>query len=258
MSYRAWRWLTAAAGFLLAAGFASAALAQQTSCPAVPPHHDIIGNIADACSTGCRETDLAHRYAILKDNGAVKPAAYLLVARDCNVTGIEAAELLSVTPLVDAWAYAWDEAEKWLEPSAETGITTPPVWIGLDLNAGNVDASGAELSRSMDRLHIHIACVRPDVIDALRALRTDGATLHFAEDNGVAFTVVRSTSLRGSASPFARLPADHSAWRNRTIAVFGRRDTAAYYVAIGTGPADHPISSEDLLDHMCATPTYDG
>jgi CDP-diacylglycerol pyrophosphatase len=255
MSPRAWRVLAATA--VLTVGFASAAFAQQpASCPPVLPHHDIIGNIADACSAGCRETDLAHHYAIIKDNSAAKRAAYLLVARDCNATGIEAAGVLAVSPLVDAWAYAWDEAEKWLEPDAETGLTTTPAWIGLDVNADNVDASGAELSRSMDRLHIHIACVRPDVIDALRALRTDAATVHFAEAPGVEFAVMRRTSLRGAASPFALLPADLSAWHYRTIAVFGRRDTAAYYVAIGTGPADHEIAGEGLLDQMCATPAY--
>jgi CDP-diacylglycerol pyrophosphatase len=259
MSYRRWRLVAATAGFLIVTGFAGAAFAQQTvSCPPVPPHHDIIGNIADVCSTGCRESDLAHHYAIIKDNSQVKRAAYLLVARDCNATGIEAAGVLSVAPLLDTWAYAWDEAEKWLEPSAETGLATTPAWIGLDVNADNLDASGNELSRSMDRLHIHIACVRPDVIDELRAMHADTATLHFVETNGVEFTIVRRTSLRGAASPFALLPADQSAWRNRTIAVFGRRDTAAYYVAIGTGPVDHEIAGEELLDQMCATPAYGG
>ena len=165
---------------------------------------------------------------------------------------------MAVSPLVDAWAYAWDEAEKWLEPSAETGVTATPAWIGLDVNAGNVDASGAELSRSMDRLHIHIACVRPDVIEALRAMHTGTATLHFTEDNGVAFTIMRATSLRDKASPFMLLPADPSTWRNRTIAVFGRRDAAEFYVAIGTGPADGQIAGEDLLDQTCATPSYGG
>jgi CDP-diacylglycerol pyrophosphatase len=249
------RRISVALGCLLVACVAGAAAAQdQTACPTITPPHDIIGKIADACSFGCLETDLAHRYAILKDNSAVKRAAYLVVARDCRATGIEAAAVLVTTPLVDVWAYAWFEAEKWLEPSPETGITTAPAWVGLEVNAGNVDAAGRDLSRSMDRLHIHMACVRPDVIDALRAMRGETATMHFPEASGIDFTVVKTASLFGPSSPFALLPADRSAWRNRTIAVFGQRNTSTYYVAIGTGSPDHEISAEDLLDQMCALP----
>jgi CDP-diacylglycerol pyrophosphatase len=42
----------------------------------------------------------------------------------------------------------------------------------------------------MDRLHVHLTCVRPDVIDALRAMRGQTTTLHFAEANGIEFTFV--------------------------------------------------------------------
>jgi CDP-diacylglycerol pyrophosphatase len=243
--------------FLMLAALTGAVSAQTPSCPAPPlPPHDIIGKIADACTDSCREADFAHHFAIIKDNGRDKPAAFLFVARDCNARGIEDAATLSVTPLLNAWAYAWDEAEKWLEPSAETQMSSEAAWIGIEVNAGNVDSAGHDISRSMDRLHIHMACVLPDVIDALRTMKGETATMHFTAEPGIDFTITRETSLRGPDSPFLLLPTDTSAWRDRTIAVFGRRDTAAYYVAVGTGPANQPISGEDLLDQRCATPAY--
>ncbi len=243
--------------FLMLAALTGAVSAQTPACPAPPlPPHDIIGNIADACADSCREADYAHHFAIIKDNGKDKPSAYLFVARDCNARGIEDAATLSVAPLVDAWAYAWDEAEKWLEPNAETQMASEAAWIGIEVNAGNVDAAGHDISRSMDRLHIHLACVRPDVIDAMRTMKGETAAMRFAAEPGIAFTITREHALRGPNSPFTLLPADTSAWRDRTIAVFGRRESGTYYVAVGTGPANGPISGEDLLDQKCATPDY--
>jgi CDP-diacylglycerol pyrophosphatase len=104
----------------------------------------------------CARVDLADGYALLKDRVGV--AQYLLIPT-ARITGIESPALL----LADGpnyWRAGW--AGRTLVEDA-LGVPLPRDGIGLAINS--------RYGRTQDQLHIHIDCMRPDVVAALRAQR---------------------------------------------------------------------------------------
>jgi CDP-diacylglycerol pyrophosphatase len=100
----------------------------------------------------CRLVDLHGHYAVLKDlQGS---AQYLVIPTD-TITGIESPAILA-GDAPNYWEDAW-EARRFMEEGA--GRSVPRNIVGLAINS--------QKARSQNQLHIHIDCVRADVIQSL-------------------------------------------------------------------------------------------
>lgn len=106
----------------------------------------------------CEEVDLSQGerdgWAVVRDPNA---SAHVLLVPTRRIEGIESAELLS-PDVPNYWHAAW-EARVYV--FAEVGH--PP--LPRDAIAMAVNSA---FTRSQDQLHIHVACVRPEVHNALR------------------------------------------------------------------------------------------
>lgn len=111
---------------------------------------------ANGAPAPCALVDLADGYAVLKD---IAGATQFLLIPTARITGIEDPAILApIAP--NYFAAAW-QAHDMVEQ--RTQQTLPRDAIGLAINS--VDA------RSQNQLHIHIDCLRPDVVAAVRAHR---------------------------------------------------------------------------------------
>jgi len=91
-------------------------------------------------------------WAVLKD--LVGPRQFLLIPT-ARVTGIESPELLA-PDAPNYFAAAW-RARSFVDERA--GFTLPRDWVSLAINS--------EDARTQNQLHIHVDCIRLDVLDAL-------------------------------------------------------------------------------------------
>ncbi len=102
----------------------------------------------------CSFVDLAGGYAVLKD---IRGATQFLLIPTARIAGIESPQILQPgSP--NYWQAAW-AARRFVDEKA--GRSLPRQDIGLAINAAS--------RRSQNQLHIHIDCLRPDVIAALGA-----------------------------------------------------------------------------------------
>ena len=102
----------------------------------------------------CTRVDLARGYAIVEVLGA---QTHLLLVPTRRISGLEDAQLLRYeTP--NYWQDAWD-ARHLIE--SKLGRPLPRDFIGLAINS--------KRGRTQNQLHIHVDCIRPDVLLALRA-----------------------------------------------------------------------------------------
>ena len=137
---------------LLALALPSAALADPDALSKI-----VIGKCVPAEQQGntpgpCKLVDLAGRYAMLKD--LVGKTQYLLIPTD-KVEGIEAPEIEQANA-PDYFEDAW-EARRFMDESL--GKPIPRDDVGLAINSTK--------GRSQNQFHIHIDCVRPDVLKTL-------------------------------------------------------------------------------------------
>jgi CDP-diacylglycerol pyrophosphatase len=102
----------------------------------------------------CVMVDLAHGYVVLKDRDG---ATQFLLIPTAKVTGIEDAAILAPSA-PNYFAAAW-QSHDLVAQRAERAL--PRDEVGLAINSA--------YGRSQNQLHIHIDCLRPDVVDALRA-----------------------------------------------------------------------------------------
>ncbi len=198
----------------------------------------------------CIDVDATQGYAVLKDlNGATQ---YLLIPTK-RIGGIESPELLAAdTP--NYWRAAWD-ARRFV--NAKLGKELPRDELSLAINS----TSG----RSQNQLHIHIDCLAPDVVNALREQGPKIGTQWTAFPTslrGHAYRIRRiDDPALASVDPFKLLAAD--------VANEGGRMADQTLLLTGTTtpdgkPAffllnDHVRlaqgdfgSSEELQDHSCA------
>ncbi len=112
-----------------------------------------------ACIHVERAQGLDHGYLVLKD---MKGTSHFLVIPTVQVTGIEDAKLLRDNS-PNYWKFAWDQRE---QVSLALGKKIPDAELGL--------AANPPFARSQDQLHIHIDCVKPDVLTELNRQRTEG------------------------------------------------------------------------------------
>ena len=226
---------------------AAALLAQTGPCTLDNPHSDrnIIANIADACPSGpeCLAANRTDQYAVITDIPK-KQAARLLVLQLCRLKGMESMQPHEL-PEANYWQDAWDEALRY--------IVSKPAWIGLAINPVN--------GRGQDRLHIHMACVNPPVIDALSKsadqLSARWQTLNVA---GVSYNVLKAYTLFEQGGPFSLVPTDdaQAGMGFHTMAVIGKVGGRFYFVLErSTKGESTPQVAENLLEQTCATAQYD-
>ncbi|MGF6598907.1 CDP-diacylglycerol pyrophosphatase [Paraburkholderia sp. GAS448] len=192
----------------------------------------------------CARVDLAGHYAILKDiNGS---SQYLLIPT-VRVPGIESPSLLDH----DApryWSAAWD-SRTYVEKAVKKPLGDNQ--MGLEINSA--------YRRSQSQLHIHIDCMRADVIDALARHRENTpGKWHWDTIDGNRYRIMRVTALTEGDDPFrivARDRAASDAMASQTVLVTGAGPSAAsdgwLIVNSGLDLDEGSGSAEPLLDHAC-------
>ncbi len=204
----------------------------------------------------CAKVDLARGYAVLKD---IRGATQLLLIPTTRVSGIEDPQLLAPTS-PNYWQAAW-EARQLFERRA--GRPVPRDEIGLAINSA--------YGRSQDQLHIHIDCVRPDVLRALRAnepkLRTRWSNLNVDLAGSHYRAMWIDGADLGSRDPFKLLadndPKARADMGRETLVVVGASSAggAPGFVLLSaranlaTFDQGH---GEVLLDHQCEVLTQQG
>ena len=104
----------------------------------------------------CTYVDAAKGFALIHAGDV----HYLLVPT-VRIVGIESAELLSPSA-PNYWALAWQSRSYLNDPA---GVPVPRTVVGLAVNSAD--------ARTQDQLHIHIGCLRRDVIRALQRFEKD-------------------------------------------------------------------------------------
>ncbi|CAB3750336.1 CDP-diacylglycerol diphosphatase [Paraburkholderia solisilvae] len=191
----------------------------------------------------CTDVNLTKRYAILKD--IVGDTQFLLIPTD-RVTGIES-PLILAPDAPDYWVDAWD-SRHYVDERAK--VQLPDNQIGLEINS--------QFRRSQNQLHIHIDCMREDVVAALAPYRDQvldrwrPVTLDKQH-----YRVMRVTNLMAQNNPFRVVARDRPGsdqMAEQTIFVTSAGPTtrdgwlivnSALNIEDGSGTA------EPLLDHAC-------
>jgi CDP-diacylglycerol pyrophosphatase len=214
----------------------------------VAPKPNSLWSLAQCCAKdlksnpGCRYYSRADEFIILKDNSPNKPAAYLIIPT-VRMTGIEDRKIFAL-PFADFWAYGWRQAQIYVKkPAAKTAL-----------------AINSAAGRTQSQLHIHIACVRPDVAQTLARneaqIGSDPASaLHLALGPGHHFyRVIKVTGLTAPDSPYklvAAMPGAAADMADQSIAVVGSTAPGSYYVLDTFAHGANPGSAEELLDQYC-------
>jgi CDP-diacylglycerol pyrophosphatase len=197
----------------------------------------------------CLAVDRQGGWAVLRDLGS---KTGVLVVPTKRRTGIESPELLQDGE-PNYWQAAWD-ARRWVEK--KVGRDVPREDIGLAINSA--------LGRSQDQLHIHVDCVRPDVVAALKAgqgeIGWQWAPLSFHLAHRSYRVMLLSGAELGKRDPFKLLAAENPYVRrhmaNQTLVVLGATfpDGSPGFVlaaAEAATPGNLDGHGEELLDHRC-------
>jgi CDP-diacylglycerol pyrophosphatase len=192
----------------------------------------------------CTRVDLDQRYAVLKD--IVGRTQFLVIPTD-RVSGVESPDILYAgSP--EYWASAWN-AGRYVD--AKAGMQLAADQLGLEINSST--------RRSQNQLHIHVDCMRSDIVDALAAHRDDPpGAWRWTTLDGTRYRVMRVTSLRERSNPFRVVARDLGAGQTmgaQTILVTGAGADAArdgwLIVNSATDVEDGTGTAEGLLDHAC-------
>ena len=197
----------------------------------------------------CAKVDLAAGYAVIKD---VQRRTQFLLVPTRRIVGIESPQLLAADA-PNFWADAWSARDL---VSRQVGHDLPREDIGLAVNSVP--------GRTQNQLHIHIDCVRPDVVDKLRK-RVDQVGPGWARlRGGLDGHPYRARWIDDAAladqDPFKLLAQDNPDARadmgDQTLVLIGARraDGAAGFVLLNAqaDPAHYDIAAgEWLLDHSC-------
>jgi CDP-diacylglycerol pyrophosphatase len=236
-------WAQAAPG-----GVTPAAPGEATAACIVAPRPNSLWSLAQCCSRnlasnpGCRYFSAADDFIILKDHSSKKPAAYLIIPT-MKVTGIEDPQIFRA-PVLDFWQYGWREAQRFVgRPAADTAL-----------------AINSAVGRTQNQLHIHIACVLPEVAQALAENAAKIGSDPTAPlglrlgPSGHLYLAVATAGLAGSDSPFriaAAMPGAAAGMAEVSIAVVGSATPGAYYVLETRAGGGNPGAAEELLDQFC-------
>lgn len=245
--------------FRLLCFFASALAAAflATACAGNPNAlWQIVHNSCEPAARGadvpqkCVDVDAAQGYAVLKDINGI--AQYLLIPTK-RIGGIESPELLSADS-PNYWRAAW-ESRRFV--TAKLGEQLPRDELSLAINS----TSG----RSQNQLHIHIDCLAPDVVDALREQGPKIGTqwsVFPTPLRGHAYRIRRiDDATLDSVDPFKLLAADVAReggkMADQTLLLTGTttpEGKPAFFLLndhVRRAEGDF-ASSEELQDHSCA------
>jgi CDP-diacylglycerol pyrophosphatase len=202
----------------------------------------------------CVEVNIANGldrgYAVLQTPSS---ATHVIVVPTTRISGIESPALLSESA-PNYWEAAWD-ARRFVEEGARRRL--PRDKVGMAINSA--------ASRSQDQLHIHVACIAPEVANFLSRHQ---AEIHGAWSSlnsplvGHRFSAMKvETDSLAYVDPFKLLgrglPSGKFSMGSQTLAVigatFGDGRTGFYLLAndSGASPSDI-VSAETLLDDKCA------
>lgn len=218
--------------------------------PAPPPaNRDALWNLVGCCmqsqasDSHCRVYSTQYKYIVAKDASVNKTEAYLIIPT-IKMVGIESPLTLN-SPTLDIWQDAWAEATSKYPGKADSKT-------GLAINSAN--------SRDQDQLHIHMACVKPAVLTALRqktiSVNPKSPTKLQLPPNNFEYDAVLLTSLSGDSSPFKivrQLPhvSDKNIQEQSVAVVQGPRPKT--YIFLNTYAHDKDKGeAEELLDQTCS------
>jgi len=188
-------------------------------------------------SVPCEKVNLKRGYALVKD--LQSKTQFLLVPLE-RIVGIESPEILEPNS-INYWRPAW-KARKYISDRA--GKELPDDDIGLAVNSS--------YSRTQNQLHIHIDCLKPEVIKALKG--------NDEEETGKWFTIHFPQPLHGyqalyvdslKTDPFKLVAEDTQHMARKTIAVAHVDDRFIILARSANLKNGDVGSSEELLDHEC-------
>jgi CDP-diacylglycerol pyrophosphatase len=194
--------------------FVSVAL-QACGTSSAPVHSHALWLLVDAgCNQGWAPVPSLQCYpehgdAVLKDRCG---ATHYLLIPTARRTGVESAELLRDDE-PDYFGDAWAARDRVIAASGRSDVRTDE--LGLAINS--------RWGRSQDQLHIHIDFVRPEVRDAIRQWRREGASSPSLSLLGHSYRIVHVETLQGP-SLFQRAAGAADTLQQRemnTIAVVG-------------------------------------
>lgn len=192
----------------------------------------------------CTVVNLSGHYAILKDISGI--TQHLLIPTE-RVTGIESPSILEPNA-PEYWVDGWNE-RKVVEDSL--GEPLAGNQFGLEINS--------KYQRSQQQLHIHMDCMRVNVIEALTPYRDAPlGKWKWSTLDGARYRVMRVTSLAHDNNPFRIVARDHpspDAMATQTILVTGAGPSPEQdgwlVVNSGLDVNDGTGTAEGLLDHHC-------
>jgi len=197
----------------------------------------------------CERVDLAGGYAVLKD--IVGKTQYLLIPTT-RVSGIESPAILAPNA-PNYWEDAW-QARRYVEDRA--GHPLPRNVIGLAINS----ISG----RTQNQLHIHIDCMRLDVVAALRdhasAIGTQWSKfpVPLAGHHYMAMRLEQSDL--GRINPFDLLadgiPSARADMGHYTLVLVGAKSGFVLLAGHATPATGNWGAGEQLQDHSCVAASF--
>ena len=236
---------------ILAAGAAGAALYFWRDALWAVTNVCLADRSITASAFPCSALDPERGFAVLR----LGTFHYLLTPTE-RVTGIESLPLLA-PDAENYFADAW-QARALLDGGS--GQTLPRGIVGMAVNSVAV--------RTQDQLHIHIGCVRPDVIATLAVDEDQITTTWSAAPFAVAgrrYSAMRVVGgTLGGTNPFQALAAGLSTlggdMASQTLVVAGatfKDGSAGFYLLASLSTPQRPTVGERLLDYQCqgaATP----
>ncbi len=192
----------------------------------------------------CTSVNLTGHYAILKDISGI--SQHLLIPTE-RITGIESPSILEPNA-PEYWADGWNE-RKVVEDSLGEPLSGNQ--FGLEINS--------KYRRSQQQLHIHMDCMRTNVITALAPYRAAPlGKWKWDTLDGARYRIMRVSSLTHASNPFRIVARDHSgseAMATQTILVTGAGPSPEQdgwlIVNSGMDVSDGSGTAEGLLDHRC-------
>jgi CDP-diacylglycerol pyrophosphatase len=181
-------------------------------------------------------------------------AAHYLLVPTAKISGIESDDLLAPAA-PNYWAFAW-QSRSFLNDTV--GTTVPRSVVGLAINSAQ--------ARTQDQLHIHIGCMRRDVLAALRRFEAKFAASRSARTVVLArrqYTVVRiQGDALDQANPFKLVAQSSPAARDdmayETVAVAGATfadGSDGFYLLSRRSRGGDTAAAEHLLDYKCKAVT---
>jgi CDP-diacylglycerol pyrophosphatase len=230
------------------------------SCPVPsppPPNPNALWNLVGCCIQGkdknnrwkdihCEDYNKTYQYILAKDASSSKKNAYLIIPT-IQMPGIESSLTLS-SPTLDIWQDGWSQSQ---------GLLKPPkgAKIGLAINSA--------LGRDQNQLHIHIACVRSDVLKTLAGTKNfsiDPAkpTKLILPPNNNPYEAIQLSSLAGNSSPFKvvrLLPhVSSSNIREQSIAIVEGPQSQTWILLNTHANGQNKGEAEELLNQQACSP----